>query len=143
MNYNIDSEIILQRKINPIIYIYTLVIIIIVLSFILLMLFCKYQTYLNIKGIIVNEDNHYYIIAYLPLDDIKIITDNSTLYIDKEKYDYSIIELSEEYIADNITTYQRIKIDTNIPSKYQINNLTINLKIPKENKKIINYILYT
>lgn len=141
MNYDIDSEIILQKKVNPLIYIYVLVITIIVLSLILISVTFTYQTYYQVVGTVVNEDNHYFIVVYLPKENVKSITGGNILYIDKEKYNYDIVILDSNYLTDNINTYQMVKLDVNIPNKYQINNLNLNLKFLKENKKIINYIL--
>ena len=44
-------------------------------------------------------------------------------------------------ITDNKRTYQIIILELNLPNKYKYNNLTLDLRLIKENKKIIKYIL--
>ena len=40
-----------------------------------------------------------------------------------------------------MTTYQVITLELSLPSEYKYQNLTLDIKLIKENKKIINYIL--
>lgn len=140
MNY-IDSEIILNRKIKDIVYVYVIIIIIIVLSLIILSMLFNYKTYYKIKGIIIYENNNYYTKLYIPLDDIKYIVNNNFVIIDNKKYQYQVDNINSEYLTDNSNSYQIITLLINIPSKYKLSNLTLNLKFIKENKKIINYII--
>lgn len=58
-----------------------------------------------------------------------------------KKYYYQIREIDSEYFTDNITTYQIVTINLDMPNKYKYNNLTLDLKLVKENKKIIDYLL--
>lgn len=141
MNKYIDSEIILQRKISPLIYVYVMIIIVIFLSLIIFSLLFNYKTYYNIKGIVIEEDNHYYIKSYIPLDKINYLVNNDAILINKKKYKYKIISIDSEYFTDNINTYQVVSIEINLEKNYQINNLSLDLKLQKENKKIINYII--
>ena len=57
------------------------------------------------------------------------------------KYKYNIKEINKEYLTDNMTTYQVITLELSLPSEYKYQNLTLDIKLIKENKKIINYIL--
>ena len=61
MNKYIDSEIILQRKVGPLIYVYIMIIIVIMLSLIIVFIILHYKTYYNVKGIVTSDENHYYI----------------------------------------------------------------------------------
>ena len=72
---------------------------------------------------------------------MKYITDNDIVKIDKKDYKYDILSIDSEYFTDNINTYQIVKIEVNLESKYKFNNLTFDLKFLMENKKIIDYIL--
>lgn len=141
MNNYIDSEIILHRKINYIVYIYIMIIIIIVLSLIILSMLSNYKIYYKVKGIVEKEENNYSIEIYIPLEDTKYIIKNDYLIINKEKYKYQIKDINSEYVTDNITTYQIITLDLNLPNKYKYNNLILNIKVIKENKKIIDYLI--
>lgn len=141
MNKHIDSEIILQRKIRPLIYVYVMIIIVIFLSLIIFSLLFNYKTYYSIKGVVIEEDTHFYIKSYIPLDKINYLVNNNAILINKKKYKYNIISIDSEYFTDNINTYQVVNIEVNLEKNYQINNLSLDLKLQKENKKIINYII--
>lgn len=138
MNKYIDSEIILTRKIKYFVYVYILIIIIITLSLITMSMIFNYKLYYKVKAI-VTEDN--YLKVYMPLDDIKYILKNDYLFIDNKKYKYNIKEINKEYLTDNKVTYQAITLELSLPSEYKYHNLTLDIKLIKEDKKIIDYIL--
>ena len=137
----IDSEIILQRKISPIVYVYIMFIIVIILSLIIFFMLFRYKTYYTIKGIVTKEEENNNILLDVPLDYMIYITNNNIVIIDKKEYDYEIVYIDSEYFTDNLTTYQVIKINLDIEKKYQFNNLTLKLKFIKDDKKIIDYII--
>lgn len=139
MNH-IDVEIILERKIKYYVYIYIMIIIITILSLITFAILFNYKIYYKVRGIVLSEED-YSIKIIVPLEDIKYITKNDTIIIDKEEYKYKTKEIEREYITDNKRTYQTIILELNLPNKYRYNNLTLDLKLIKENKKIIKYIL--
>lgn len=141
MNNYIDNEIIMQRKISPIVYVYIMIIIVIFLSLIIFFILFHYKTYYRINGIVIEEESNFYIKTYVPLDDLKYITKNDSLFINNEEYKYKIISIDDEYFTDNITTYQVLKIEVEFPKKYKFNNLNLKLKLIKDNKRIIDYIL--
>ena len=141
MNKYIDSEIILQRKVGPLIYVYIMIIIVIMLSLIIVFIILHYKTYYNVKGIVTSDENHYYIKIYVPLDNIKYLINNNIIKINNKDYEYKIISLDSEYFTDNTITYQVVMIEANIPSAYKFNNLNLELKFLKEDKRIIDYIL--
>lgn len=138
MNKYIDSEIILSRKIKYFVYVYILIIIIIMLSLITMSMIFKYKLYYKVKAIVAEDNN---LKVYIPLNDIKYILKNDYLFIDNKKYKYNIKEINKEYLTDNMTTYQVIILELSLPSEYKYQNLTLDIKLIKENKKIINYIL--
>ena len=141
MNRYIDSEIILQRKIGPLVYVYIMVIIVVMLSLIMLFILCYYKTYYDARGVVIEENGHYYIRIYVPIEYLKHITDKNMVKIDDVEYKYKIVSIDSEYFTDNINTYQIVKIEINIKDKYKFNNLTLDLKFLKENKRIIDYII--
>ena len=141
MNYYIDNEIIMQRKVGPMVYVYIMVIVILFLSLIIFFILFSYKTYYRAKGIVVKENDNYYIRLYVPLDDVKYITKNDIVYINKEKFKYNIISIDEEYFTDNVITYQVINISIDMVSKYKFNNLNLSLSFIKENKRVIDYFI--
>lgn len=137
---NIDSEIILERKIGPLVYVYIMIIIVIMLSLIIFCLLCYYKTYYTIRGVVVYEED-FYIRIYVPIEDIKYITGNDIVRINKKDFKYSVFSIDSEYLTDNSNTYQIVKIKVDMDSKYRFNNLTIDLNFLKDNKRIIDYII--
>lgn len=140
MKYYIDSEIILNRRIVPIIYVYIMIIIVITLSLIIFLTLFHYKTYDSVKGIVTKEDE-YYIRIYIPLDNISYIVSNEIVRINKKDYKYKVMKLDSEYITDNINTYQGVLLEVDLPSKYKFNNLGLNLQFLKEDKRVIDYII--
>ena len=136
----IDSEIILERKIGPLVYVYIMIIIVIMLSLIIFFILCYYKTYYTIRGVVTYEED-FYIRIYVPIEDIKYITGNDIVRINKNDYKYSVFSIDSEYFTDNNNTYQIVKIKVDLDSKYRFNNLTIDLSFLKDNKRIIDYIL--
>ncbi len=137
----IDSEIILKRRITPIVYVYVMIVIIIVLSLIMLLILYHYKTYYTISGVVIEEDNAFYIQSYVPIDDIKYLLDSNELEIDDIYYEYRIKEIDNNYFVSDNKVCQIINIDINIPADYKYNNLTLSLKVLKEDKRVIDYIL--
>ena len=116
MKYYIDSQIILGRKIAPLIYVYIMIIIVIALSLIIFLTLFHYRTYYKVKGVVEKVDDDYYIRVYFLLDDVN-------------------------YLSDNEYKYQSILLKINIPSKYMFNNLCLNLQFIKDEKRVIDYIM--
>ena len=140
MNY-IDSEIILQRKIGPYVYVYIMIIIVIMLSVIIFFMLFHYKIYYTIRGTVTEEDERFYIRIYIPINDIKYVTNNDIVIIDKKEYTYNISMIDSEYFTDNIITYQIVKIELSINDKYKFNNLTLDLKFLRDDKRIIDYFI--
>ncbi len=137
----IDSEIILKRRVTPIVYVYVMIVIIIVLSLIMLLILYHYKTYYIISGVVIEEDNAFYIQSYVPIDDAKYLLDNNELEIDDVYYKYRIKEIDNNYFVSDNKVCQIMNIDINIPADYKYNNLTLSLKVLKEDKRVIDYIL--
>ncbi len=141
MKYSISSGIILNRKVEPLIYLYIMIIIVIILSLIIFITLFHYKTFYKVRAVIDSEDNHYYVRVYIPLDDVKYIIDNNSLYIDKKNYAYIIRSVDKEYLTDNLNTYEVILLDIDLPKKYRYQNLNLSLEFLKEDKRIIDYLI--
>ena len=118
-----------------------MIIIVIILSLIIFFIEFHYKTFYHIKGTVIIKDENYCISLLIPLNQIKYITDNHSVEIDKKNYDYQVISISNEYYSDNKTTYQKIEIEVSLDNKYKYENLTIDLKFLKENQRVIDYII--
>ena len=141
MKYYIGSGIIFSRKIEPLIYVYIMMIIVIALSLIMFMTLFHYKIYYKVKGIVQFDDEKYYIRLYIPLDKISYLTSNDVVMIDKKEYSYKILSIDEDFFTDNVNTYQIVYIEINIPSKYKFNNWSLDLHFLKEDKRVIDYII--
>lgn len=141
MNKNIKNRIIFDKKITLVVYIYIMIIVIISLSLIIVFMLFHYKIYYHTTGTIIKEEDTYYLKCYVPLENMKYITENSILKINKKNYKYEVITIEDEYYSDNNVTYQIVKIKTNIDSKYSYNNLVLELKFLKEDKRVLDYII--
>lgn len=135
MNDILDIEIILKKqKYSPIYNIGT-ILIIITLIFIYISFTYKYKTYYITKGTI--KDNNLELLVNI--DDIKYISNNNILDIDNALYSYKIQEISEDlYIDESLNNYKYIYLK--VDNLSNINNYVYEVKLEKENKKIIEYI---
>lgn len=138
---HIDNEIILGRKVTPLVYVYIMIIIVFMLSLIILCFLFHYKIYYKTRGVVEYIEDNYYIRIYIPIENIVYITDNNIVRINKKDYVYSIFSVDNEYFTDNNKTYQIVKIKCDLDKKYQFNNLTIDLDFLRENRRIIDYIL--
>ena len=137
----IDNEIIIQRKIGPLVYVYIMIVVVLMLSLIILCFLCHYKIYYKTRGVIEYIEDDYYIRIYIPIEDIIYITNNNIVSINKKDYVYSVFSIDNEYFTDNNKTYQIVRIKCDLDKKYTFNNLTIDLNFLRDNKRIIDYIL--
>lgn len=141
MNTSLDGQIIMQRKINPLIYLYIMIIIVTNLSLTTLSILFHYRTYYDIKGVVAKNEDDYYVKICIPIDKIKYLSSNNILKLDDVEYKYTIISYEDEYVTDNNYTFQFVIIEFPISNKYKFNNLILNLKFLKEDKRVIDYII--
>ena len=135
MNDILDIEIILKRKKYPFIYNVGIILIIIFLIFTYVSYTYSYQTYYLTKGTIKNDNLE----LLVNINDIKYISNQNKLKIDDIQYNYHIDSISEDlYVDESLNNYKYIYLKVNNLSN--INNYVYEIKIKKENKKIIDYI---
>lgn len=135
MNDILDIEIILKKQKYHVLYNAGTALMIILLIFIYIAFVYKYRTYYIVKGTM--QDGN--IKLLVNIDDIKYISNNNKLQIDTNSYKYTITEISEELYVDDIYNnykYIYLKID----NLNNIDNYVYEIKILKENKKIIEYL---
>lgn len=136
MNEILDIEIILNNNKYHKIYDISTILIICICIFIYATTLYNYQTYYITKGRIV--DNKLELIV--SLEDIKYITNQNNLILDNNKtYSYKILRISDEIYLDEVyNNYKYIYLEVN--NLNNIDNYVYDLKIKKENKKIIEYL---
>ena len=141
MNSSIEAEIFMRKK-TPIFYKLITILLILLVCILLFVLNLNYQTVIKTNAIIKEENNQYLIMLSLTEDDIKYVINNNYLKIDNVNYYYKVYSIDENlYVSDNLKNYKIIYLKSKLNKEYKINNLTFTVKINKENKKIINYII--
>lgn len=135
MNDILDIEIILKKQTYHKIYNIGLILIIILLIFLYISCVYKYQSYYISRGIV--KDNTLELLVNL--DDIKYFYNQNIIKIENRDYKYQIKSISEKlYVDESLNNYKYLYLEVN-NLKY-INNYVYEVKIPKENKKIIEYL---
>ena len=135
MNDILDIEIILKKQKYHAIYNIGVILIIILVTFLYIAFIYSYQTYYVAKGTMIDSN----IKLLVKIDDIKYIANNNKLKIDNQSYEYNISKIDEElYIDESLINYKYIYLK--VKNLNNINNYVYEVKIPKENKKIIEYL---
>jgi hypothetical protein len=135
MNEILDIEIILKKQKYPFVYNIGVIIIIILLIFLYVSFTYSYKTYYITKGTI--KDN--YLELIVNITDMKYITNNNIVTIDNKLYHYSINKISEDLYVDELyNNYKNIYLK--VDDLYNVNNYVYEIKLVKENKKLIEYL---
>ena len=129
----LEIDLILNKQKYSKIYNSLNIIIIIIAIFIYVIFTYKFQSYLNLKGRMV--DNKLEIA--ININDIKYISNNNVLEIEKQKYSYNLISISDS-INESLDNY--VYIYLKVDNLYNIDNYVYNVKIIKENKLLAKYI---
>lgn len=134
---NVNSYIILNRKIDNIINIF-IIITVILLILLSILLNTKYKKYYYLYG---QVDTNYNLILYTKIDKINTIKNNNTLYIDNISYNYIINNIDNNYIVLNNTNYIKIEININLKKEDKMINNILKIKVYESNKKLFNYLI--
>ena len=122
-------------KFNVKIFSFLLIVIFLMIIFCIFIIKCKFITYINLIGI-VRKDK---VVLLVLKDDIKLVSNNSKLFLNKKEYYYKIDFISE-YKFNEKGNYVEIFVDVLIPDKYKINNNLIDIKIISKEENLFNYI---
>lgn len=134
MNDILDIEIILTRKKYPKIYNLGIIISIIILIFIYIIFTYNYQTYYISKGKVLNNNLE----LLVNIEDIKYITNNKVIILDGQAYNYIVSSISNDLLVDETyNNYQYVYLK--ISNLNTLNNYVYEVKIPKENQKLVKY----
>lgn len=134
MNDILDIEIILTRKKYPKIYNLGIIISIIILIFIYIIFTYNYQTYYISKGKALNNNLE----LLVNIEDIKYITNNKVIILDGQAYNYIVSSIGNDLLVDETyNNYQYVYLK--ISNLNTLNNYVYEVKIPKENQKLVKY----
>lgn len=134
VNDILDIEIILTRKKYPKIYNLGIIISIIILIFIYIIFTYNYQTYYISKGKVLNNNLE----LLVNIEDIKYITNNKVIILDGQAYNYMVSSIGNDLLVDETyNNYQYVYLK--ISNLNTLNNYVYEVKIPKENQKLVKY----
>lgn len=137
----LESHIILTKQYSSYYVLSTLYVIIINIVIIILCVL-DYQVYIITKASVEVTTNEIHLLVPVKLNDVKYYTNNNYLLIAEKEYPYHIYKIDPSLSIDETgENYQLLKLVVDLPEQYQINNYLVTIKIPKEKRKIINYLL--
>lgn len=138
----IDGYIIMNRKTNLIIKMFVLNISIMIILVIWGINTFYYQSYFHIHSKLVNFNSYYLLEVLIPEEEVSQIIKENVLLIGDKVYNYSVYKVSDSIIYQNNINYIKLYLDVYcLEKKYKINSYRLDIKIPKEKKKIINYFI--
>lgn len=116
---------------------------IVIISFIIMIILAhllKVEKYYQNKGIVVLDNDDYYLKLYVDFENIETIINNSSILINEDNYQYNIISISD-LLESNYDNYQIFYLQILNPNKnLLVNNLVINYKILTGRESLIKYI---
>lgn len=137
----INSYIILNRKTSIIIKTFIVNIIILIVFVIWWINTLYYQTFIHSHSKLLYFETNYYLEVLIPVKEVKQIMKQNQIIIDSVKYNYEIYKIGDNVEYKNNINYQYIYLKIlNLDEEYLVNGYEIDIKIPKEKKKIIDYL---
>lgn len=116
---------------------------IVIISFIIMIILAhllKVEKYYQNKGIVVLDNDNYYLKIYVDFENIETIINNSSILINEDNYQYNIISISD-LLESNYDNYQIFYLQILNPNKnLLVNNVVINYKILTGRESLIKYI---
>lgn len=143
----VNNNAVLNQKNHLIIKLWTITIFLFLFIMLLVCIFYKYKIYDKYQGFIIQKTSGYYLNLYLTDEQINDFNFQQ-IYIDNNRIDKQIIDISDDYILNNNGSFRLLTLDLNqsgISSKYLINNNIVTIRVYKRNttimKEIINEVL--
>lgn len=130
---------ILNKKTSKSIIIWILFLIIGSLIFLIIAFNYKFNLYENYNGYIKKNDDSYYTIIYLEESKINEVL-KYDLLVDKVKYEYEILDISEDYYLVLEKPYYQVTLKIDLNDKLLIDNNIINIVFEKPKTTIFQEI---
>ena len=137
----IDTYILLNRKTKLIskLFIYNILILIILMIYTLSKF--EYTSYFYSNSQITFMDNYFLLKINTSLEDIQTISKSNSIIINNKEYMYQIYKIENDVMYENNNQYQVIYLKIlNLEEYYWIENYSLNIKIEKERKVLIDYL---
>ena len=138
----IDSYIIINRKTNLIIKCFVFNICVIMILIVWGINTFEYQSYFHIHSKILNFNSYYLMEVLIPEKEVNQIIKKKKLLIGNKEYTYHVDEVSDDIIYKNNINYKKMYLEVfKLDDIYKFNNYRLEIKVPKEKKKILDYLL--
>lgn len=126
-----------QRKIPKILFTWLILFAFIILGVILINQTFKLTDYYKTSGIVkYNKLN-----LLVPISELRIIADNSNIYIGSDKYTYEIDRIGYEIINEQNNFYKEVMIKVNLNDRDFIDNAVVEVRFVVEEMTIFEYII--
>ena len=116
------------------------IILILMLVFVLFLLKYKIILYNIYDSKIIKGVEDYYVQVFIPFDNQIFLHDNQIL-IGNKKYNYEIIDISENYVDYENNKYMIVNIKTKLDEEYKVNNYYLQVKQKDKEKTLFNLII--
>lgn len=101
-----------------------------------------YQSYFYIHSKILNFNSYYLLEVLIPEKEVNQIIKEDKLLIGDSVYSYAVSDVGNDIIYQNNTNYFQVYLEVfELDDIYKINNYRLEIRIPKEKKRIINYFM--
>ena len=138
----IDSYIIMNRSTNLIIKVLIFNICIIMFLVIWGINTFEYQSYFHIHSKLLKFNSYYLLEVLIPEKEVNQIAKENELLIGDKIYNYNLYDVSDYIVYQDNINYRKLYLEVlDLEDNYKINNYRLDIKIPKERKKIINYFI--
>lgn len=126
-----------KRKIPKILFTWLILFAFIILGVILINQTFKLIDYYKTSGIVkYNKLN-----LLVPISELRIIADNSNIYIGSDKYTYEIDRVGYEIINEQNNFYKEVMIKVNLNDRDFIDNAVVEVRFVVEEMTIFEYII--
>ena len=137
----INSYIILNRKTSFIIKSFLINILILITFVIWGINTIYYQSFIKLHSKLLYFESNYYLEVLVPVKEVKQITKQNQININSVKYNYEIYKIDNNVEYKNNINYQYVYLKIfNLYEELLVNGYEMDIKIPKEKKKIIDYL---
>ncbi len=102
----------------------------------IILIICKFHIEVYEKYTLIKNEDHFSMIT--ESEKVPILEKNSILYIDNQKYHYTILNIEKDYTNINNIIYQTIYID---PYNYHTNAIITNCYLLRKRETIFEYLL--
>lgn len=102
----------------------------------------SYQSYFQFHSQILFKNSSYFLEVLIPVKEVKQVEKQNQLWIDKNKYTYKVVKQFNHVIYKKGDNYLKVYLMVDhLDKEIQLDGYRTIIKIPKENKRIIRYLM--